>query len=71
MQVSNPVDPVKQQLLRQTHGEDGTYLLRRRADGRSALSSNIGGKALRSVVKLLDGDVGLRFMPDATLLRME
>ena len=30
MQVSNPVDAAKQRQLIQTHGEDGTHLLKRR-----------------------------------------
>jgi CheY-like chemotaxis protein len=71
IQLSNGVDTEKQIKTIEIHGEDGTHLLHRRADGSSALSSNIGGKALLGVMHLLNGSVSLRFAPAETTLRVE
>jgi len=54
-----------------THGEDGTRLLHRRVEGGTALSSNLGSRALLATARLLDGCVSLRFAPGETRLRLE
>ena len=47
--VSNTVNIEQQARRIASHGVDATHLLRRRGDGASAMSSNVGGKVLLDV----------------------
>jgi len=53
------------------HGADATELLHRRVDGAGSQSTNLGGKALRTVASLLEGRVSLHLEPSITRLRLE
>jgi signal transduction histidine kinase len=71
VEVANSVDLAVQAHLLAKHGTDGTHLLHRRADGSTALSSNIGSKVMLTAAQLFDGVVSLHFSRTETRLRLE
>ena len=71
LQVANGVDAQAQAALLARHGADGTPLLHGRVEGGTALSTNLGSRALLAAAALLGGGVALTFTPDETRLRLE
>jgi len=71
LEVCNGVDRGAQARLIASHGVDATRLLHGRVEGGSALSTNLGSRALLACARLLGGDVSLRLAPEQTRLRLE
>ena len=53
----NKLNRPAQTRLVSAHGEDGTRLLHRRVEGGTAMSTNIGSRALLAAARLLGGEV--------------
>ena len=71
LQVANSVDAREQAALVAQHGRNGTPLLHGRIEGCTALSSNLGSRALLTAARLLGGSASLHFAADETRLRLE